>query len=89
MINKIYKIKGMHCASCAGIIERTFKKVEGVSVAEVNYGTEDVKLIFNETKVKVRDLSKKIESFGYSIDEQNINQNDNHKKMKNFLNFLK
>jgi copper chaperone CopZ len=26
MINKTYKIKGMHCASCAGIIERTFKK---------------------------------------------------------------
>ena len=24
---KTYKIKGMHCASCAGIIEKTFKKI--------------------------------------------------------------
>lgn len=37
---KTYRVKGMHCASCAGIIEKTFKKTEGVHSAEVNYGTE-------------------------------------------------
>ena len=45
MINKTYKIKGMHCASCAGIIERTFKKAKGVSSVEVNYGTEGAKTL--------------------------------------------
>ena len=67
MINKTYKIKGMHCASCAGIIERTFKKTEGVSSVEVNYGTEGAKISFDETKVKPEELSSKIEQLGYSL----------------------
>ncbi len=62
-----YKIKGMHCASCAGIIEKTFKKTEGVSLAEANYGTESVKISFDETKTNPENLSKKIEPLGYSL----------------------
>lgn len=61
------KIKGMHCASCAGIIERTFKKVDGVNSAEVNYGTETAKITYDETKVDPTNLSKKIEKLGYSL----------------------
>src|SRR3990167_11305557 len=64
---KIYKIKGMHCASCAGIIERTFKKTEGVESAEVNYGTETAKISYNESKTSPHHLSKKIEPLGYSL----------------------
>jgi Cu2+-exporting ATPase/Cu+-exporting ATPase len=65
--SKIYKIKGMHCASCASIIEKTIKKVEGVNLVEVNYGTEAVNLSFDETKTDLNKLSEKIEKFGYSI----------------------
>jgi Cu2+-exporting ATPase/Cu+-exporting ATPase len=67
MINQTYKIKGMHCASCAGIIERTFKKTEGVSSAEVNYATEGAKVSFDETKTSPEKLSEKIEHLGYSL----------------------
>ena len=66
-IQKIYKIKGMHCASCAGIIEKTFKKTEGVESAEANYGTENVKISFDETKTNFQELSSKIEPLGYSL----------------------
>jgi Cu2+-exporting ATPase/Cu+-exporting ATPase len=57
----------MHCASCAGIIEKTFKKTEGVSSAEVNYGTESAKVTYDDTKITPHHLSKKIEKFGYSL----------------------
>ena len=67
MIKNIYKIKGMHCASCAGIIEKTFKKTDGVISAEVNYGNESAKLSFDENKINVDNLSKKIEHLGYSL----------------------
>ena len=67
MIKNTYKIKGMHCASCASIIEKTLKKVEGVSLAEANYGNESVRLSFDENKINVENLSKKIEPFGYSL----------------------
>lgn len=62
-----YKVKGMHCASCAGIIERTFKKEEGVYSVEANYGTESVKVAFDETKTNPHHLSEKIEKLGYSL----------------------
>lgn len=62
-----YKIKGMHCASCAGIIEKTFKKTEGVISAEANYGTESVKVHFDESKIHPEVLSKKLEPLGYSL----------------------
>ena len=53
-----YKIKGMHCASCASIIENTFKKTEGVKSAEVNYGTEAVKIAFDDKKINLEDFDK-------------------------------
>ncbi len=64
---KIYRVKGMHCASCAGIIEKTFKKTEGVYSVEVNYGTEKAKVAFDESKTNAQELSKKIEPLGYSL----------------------
>ena len=67
MDSQTYKIKGMHCASCASIIESTFKKTDGVKSAEVNYGTEAVKLSFDDKKTNLEDLSKEIEPLGYSI----------------------
>lgn len=39
-MKKIYKIKGMHCASCAQTIERSVKKIEGVADANVNFASE-------------------------------------------------
>ena len=65
---KTYKIKGMHCASCASIIERTLKKSGDVALVEVNYGTEKAKVSFDDSKVTPHDLSKHIEPFGYTLD---------------------
>ncbi len=57
----------MHCASCAGMIEKTFKKVDGVTSAEVNYGTEAAKIAFDASKTSPEQLSKTIEPLGYSL----------------------
>jgi len=71
---KTYKIKGMHCASCAGIIEKTFKKTDGVQFVEVNYGTETAKVSFDESKTNPQHLSQKIEKLGYSLDLPTANE---------------
>src|SRR3990167_10579906 len=68
MHTETYKVKGMHCASCSSIIERTFKKVEGVQSAEVNYGTEKAKVSFDPAQTNPHDLSKLIEPLGYSLE---------------------
>lgn len=57
----------MHCASCAGIIERTVKKIEGVGHVEVNYGTETAKIAFDDTKTNPQHLSELIKPLGYTL----------------------
>lgn len=64
---KIYKIKGMHCASCASIIERTVKKIDGVEAVSVNNGTENAKISFDESRTNPESFNKKLEPLGYSL----------------------
>ncbi len=66
--SKTFNVKGMHCASCANIIEKTLKKTEGVQSVEVNYGTETAKVTFDEHTTDHHHLSKKVEPLGYSLD---------------------
>lgn len=63
-----FKIKGMHCASCASIIERTLKKTGEIKSIEVNYGTEKARVVFANPKVTPHDLTKHIEPLGYSLE---------------------
>ncbi len=63
----IFKIKGMHCASCASIIEKSIKKIEGIESISVNYGTETAHIVFDDEKTPVSILSKEIEPLGYSF----------------------
>ena len=85
MIEKIYKINGMHCASCAGIIEKTFKKTDGVLSVSVNYGNESAKISFDDSKTSVQSLSEKIKPLGYSFlleEKNNKKENSELKDMK-------
>lgn len=67
METKIYKIRGMHCASCSYIIEKTLKNIPGINFIEVNYGTENAKISFDSKKINQFEISKYIEPLGYSL----------------------
>ncbi len=58
-------ISGMHCSSCAGLIERTTKKVPGVTLANVNFAAEKASIIFDEQTASSSDLIKAVEKAGY------------------------
>ncbi|MFA6519573.1 MAG: heavy metal translocating P-type ATPase [Candidatus Paceibacterota bacterium] len=62
-----YRIRGMHCASCASIIEKALKKVDGVESVEVNIGTEKAKIAYDESKTNAQAISKVIEPLGYTL----------------------
>lgn len=64
---RTYEVKGMHCASCASIIERTLKKIDGVETVSVNSGTEKAKVSFDETQVGVQGFNTKLAPLGYSL----------------------
>ena len=67
MQTQTYRVKGMHCASCASIIERTVKKIEGVENIAVNNGTENAKISFDSSKTSPDSFNKKLEPLGYSL----------------------
>lgn len=83
--NRIYKIKGMHCASCVAVIEKTLRKTDGVNSVVVNYGTESLKLAYDENKTSPEKLSQLIEKFGYSLQFNQDKQNklEELKRLKN------
>lgn len=41
----VFAVKGMHCASCANIIERTVRKLDGIADATANYATESLSVL--------------------------------------------
>ena len=47
----IFRIYGMHCASCAVIIESNLKKTLGVVSVSVNYATEKAYLDYDPAKI--------------------------------------
>jgi len=62
-----YRIKGLHCASCASIIERTISKLDGVESISVNNGTEKAKIAFASEKISPEIFNQKLEPLGYSL----------------------
>lgn len=62
---KIYKIKGMDCASCAVHIEKKLSKTSGVQKATVNYLTGQAAVM---GEFKDEDIKGAIESAGYEVE---------------------
>ncbi len=70
----------MHCASCAAIITRTLKKVPGVEMVSVNYGTETASISFDSGVVEAATLSETIRPLGYSLEiEKNTKRETDEK----------
>ncbi len=60
-----FLLYGMHCASCAGLIERKLKKTPGVKEAHVNYGAEKAQVVFDSSTVNEDQLKLAVKDAGY------------------------
>lgn len=63
-------VLGMTCANCVAAVERNAKKVEGVSSAVVNFASEKVTVVFEETadsKTITNDVIARIQKAGYDV----------------------
>ncbi|MFZ3301965.1 MAG: heavy metal translocating P-type ATPase [Microgenomates group bacterium] len=59
-------VSGMHCTSCAGLIEKQLKKVSGVTEAHVNFASEKASIVFDSNISKVEDLINAVSRAGYT-----------------------
>ena len=76
MKTNTYKIRGMHCASCIAIIERTLAKTTGVKAAIANFAAETVRIEFDENIVSESVLAKAVESVGYKLEVASEKKSD-------------
>ena len=58
-------ITGMHCAACSGRIERTMRKLPGVTDAAVNLATEKATVTYDSSAVGLADITAAIEKLGF------------------------
>lgn len=82
-----FQIDGMHCASCAGIIERSLKKVIGVTDASVNFATETALVTFDNNSHPDQ-LIEAVKKAGYNAQLSENNKRDNDNKQKEQINLL-
>lgn len=60
-------IKGMHCASCARIIEKGLLKTPGVVAASVNFASEKAQVEVNPTVATFESLVQSVKNSGYDV----------------------
>lgn len=56
---------GMHCSSCAAIIQRSVKKLPGIKDIVVNFAAEKAKVIFDGGQVSDKQIMEQIVKAGY------------------------
>lgn len=67
------QIYGMHCSSCARLIENGLSFSPGVTKAYVNYATEKAQIIFNEKQTNINSLISAVQKTGYRAEVENKN----------------
>ncbi len=70
MDKKIYKISGMHCASCVSLIQNKISKIPGVESCSVGLSSEKATVIFSDKTIPTEDLNAPIKPLGYTLVEQ-------------------
>ncbi len=59
------KIQGMHCASCAMLIDDELEELDGVTKAKTSFAKQRTDVDFDETKVAPDVIIAKIAALGY------------------------
>ncbi len=83
-------LSGMHCSSCAAIIERSLKKLAGVSKANVNFAAEKALVFYDENSTKVDNLISAVKKAGYlaTVVKENDTEFERNKREKEIKNLF-
>ena len=81
-MEKSYQITGMTCSACAGRIERTLNKLNGVDKANVNFAAEKLYVSFDDKNINESEIVSAIKKAGYNIAGENAkSEMPAHKKL--------
>lgn len=90
-IKQTFPIKGMHCASCVRVLEKSLSRVDGVSECVVNLATETASVVYDQKKVTDADLASAVANVGYKagINEELKTEDERSKEKKQELRNLR
>lgn len=60
-----FDIKGMHCASCSAIVEKTVAALDGVSSVSVSLLLNSAEVEFDEDKISAKQIAKAVKGAGF------------------------
>src|SRR6056297_2472658 len=60
-------VTGMTCANCAANIERSVRKLPGISEANVNFASEELTVTVDDEKTGAADIAARVEKAGYGV----------------------
>ena len=74
----IFEVRGMTCAACARNIERVLKKLNGVTLGQVNFAAEKLYVEFEKTSVTMETIIQAVERAGFTLvlPQKDAPQND-------------
>lgn len=67
ILEKVFYIKGIHCASCVWINEKVLSELNGILEANVSLSTNRVQLKWDPKKITLSEISKTIQKIGYQL----------------------
>jgi Cu+-exporting ATPase len=67
MTKLVLKVKGMHCASCAILIDKLLAKQDGIIAVSTSYGAQKVALEFDEAKIQLGTIDAFVNKLGYDV----------------------
>ncbi len=67
IVEKIVRVEGMSCVSCAKAVENALKSMEGVKGVEVSLEEGIAKVQFDNELVNIEKIAEKIEKIGYKF----------------------
>lgn len=77
----IIGISGMTCAACVRAVERSVNKLDGIIKAEVNLATEDLRVYYDPSRVRLSTIKETIKKAGYTpIDRKQNGDRDQEEK---------
>ncbi|MEK7558910.1 MAG: heavy metal translocating P-type ATPase [Patescibacteria group bacterium] len=91
-VKKSYPVRGMHCASCVRVIEKSLKRTPGVMDAVVNLATEKATVTYDPDTCREEQIVSAVSNVGYKVvtehnavseDQEEIEKAKELKKLRN------
>ena len=67
MDKKIIAITGMACAGCAANVEKCLRRLDGITVADVNFATRTASVEYDPTLISPQTMKEEVIKAGYDL----------------------